>query len=155
MTTALLFAGCTNEPEPKEPDATSKPTPTATVPSMPAEAAAKPPEGAASFVTYYIKVFNYAAKTGDTSQMLKLSSNCEACSKYAKEFEGIHKRGDSVSKDLWKSSSSEVLLNKGSIEVIASVQTEEDGRLTQRNFGFTLPSLPPYNVAEIFEAVTE
>ncbi len=49
----VVVAGC-SDPEPVEPSAT--PTPTITVPTMPAQAKENTPEGAAAFVNHYIDV---------------------------------------------------------------------------------------------------
>ena len=149
----LLFSACTEDPEPKEPKKSSTPKPTATAPTLPPEAKAKPPEGAAAFVSHYIDTFNYAAKTGDTTQLLRLSSECDVCSNYAQEFERIYKRGDQIDEVLWRSTSSNVLVNKQSVEVIAVVETKEEKQSGSKNLGFTLTTKPPYRVTEIFEAV--
>ncbi len=103
MTTALLFAGCTNEPEPKEPDATSKPTPTATVPSMPAEAKEGSDEGAIAFVKHYIEVFNYASNTGDVEELQKLSdSDCGGCTEYIDLFRKTYADGGYFKDSDWQ-----------------------------------------------------
>ena len=60
---------------PKEPKRTAtSATPTATPPTMPAQAKEDTPEGAAAFVKHYIDVFNYAASTGDVEELSRLSS---------------------------------------------------------------------------------
>ena len=96
MTAALLFAGCT-EDKPKEPDPTTKPSPTATVPSMPADATEGTDEGAIAFVKHYIDVFNYASNTGDVKELQKLSDpGCESCEKYLTTIETAHAEGADV-----------------------------------------------------------
>ncbi len=64
----LTLGACASDPEPKEPKRTAtSATPTATPPTMPAQAKEDSPEGAAAFVKHYIDVFNYASNTGDVA----------------------------------------------------------------------------------------
>ncbi|WP_332662819.1 DUF6318 family protein, partial [Aeromicrobium sp.] len=81
---ALLTLGaCSSDPEPKEPKRTASATPTATPPTMPAQAKEDTPEGAAAFVKHYIDVFNYASNTGDVEELSRLSSpDCKGCQSY-------------------------------------------------------------------------
>ena len=67
----VVVAGCGGDPEPKEPKSvpTASTTPTATPPTMPAQAKENSPEGAAAFVKHYIDVFNYASNTGDVTEL--------------------------------------------------------------------------------------
>lgn len=93
---ALLTLGaCTSDPEPKEPKRTAtSATPTATPPTMPAQAEEDTPEGAAAFVKHYIDVFNYAASTGDVEELSRLSSpDCKGCQSYIKLYRDTYKAG--------------------------------------------------------------
>jgi hypothetical protein len=93
----LLLGACSSDPQPKEPKrsaTTSDPTPTATVPTMPAQAQENSPEGAAAFVKHYIDVFNYAASTGDVNELTRLSSpDCEGCQSYIKLYKATYEAG--------------------------------------------------------------
>ncbi|MGZ5369609.1 MAG: DUF6318 family protein [Aeromicrobium sp.] len=153
MATALLCVGCT-EDKPREPDPTTKPSPTATVPSMPTmpnQARDVPPEGAAAFVRYYVALFNYGAQTGNTAPMLALSSGCVACSKYAESFETVHARGDHIAAKLWDLRTIDLRMQGDSIDVLTTIQMIEKGKPTKYQVGFVVPVKPPYSVNEIFE----
>jgi len=150
LAAALLFAGCT-EDKPKEPDPTSKPTPTATVPPMPAQGQDNSPEGAAVFVSYYIALFNHAAATGDTAPMRALSSNCEGCTKYADSFEATYSRGDNIPGKLWDLRTRNVRVYEDSVDVLTTIRMIEEGKPVEYRVGFVLPVKPPYKVKEIFK----
>jgi len=101
---ALLTLGaCSSDPEPKEPKRTvTSATPTATPPTMPAQAKEDTPEGAAAFVKHYIDVFNYAASTGDVEELSRLSSpDCEGCQRYIKLYRDTYKGGGYFKDDGW------------------------------------------------------
>lgn len=97
LAAVLLLGACSGDPSPKEPTETaSKPTPTstATLPAMPDQAKEDSPEGAAAFVTYWVKVSNYAAATGDVKELSRLSSpNCEGCQSYIDLYRETYERG--------------------------------------------------------------
>jgi hypothetical protein len=89
----VLIGGC-SDPEPKEPRPTTSPTPTITVPTMPASARENSPEGAAAFVKHYIDVFNYASNTGDVTELSKLSDpKCDGCQNYIKLDRDTYRAG--------------------------------------------------------------
>lgn len=149
---ALMFAGCT-EPEPKEPKASSTPTVTApTIPPMPSQAREQSPEGAAAFVSHYINLFNYAAATGESAPLLAVSSNCEACTKYALDFEKVYDRGDHISETLWTLKTRNLKVVDNSINVLTTIETTEHGKQRTYRVVFVLPTEPPYKVSEIYEA---
>ncbi len=91
----LTLGACSSDPEPKEPKRTAtSATPTATPPTMPAQAKEDTPEGAAAFVKHYIDVFNYASNTGDVEELSRLSSpDCEGCQSYIKLYRDTYKAG--------------------------------------------------------------
>ncbi|MGZ8799330.1 MAG: DUF6318 family protein [Aeromicrobium sp.] len=108
MATALLCVGCT-EDKPREPDPTTKPSPTATVPSMPNEAEANTVDGAIAFVEHYVDVFNYASNTGDVTELQRLSDpKCEGCTEYIDLFEGTYAAGGFYRDSDWMISNFEV-----------------------------------------------
>ena len=93
MTAAFLFAGCT-EDNPKEPDPTTKPSPTATVPSMPAEATEKTVGGAAAFVKHYVALLNYSSDTGDVAALSEATDPaCEGCHAYVSLYRSTYADG--------------------------------------------------------------
>lgn len=90
----LTLGACSSDPEPKEPKRTASATPTATPPTMPAQAKEDTPEGAAAFVKHYIDVFNYAASTGDVEELSRLSSpDCKGCQSYITLYRDTYKAG--------------------------------------------------------------
>jgi hypothetical protein len=97
----VLVAGCT-DPEPKEPKPTTSATPTATAPTMPAQAKENTPEGASAFVAHYIDVSNYAASTGDVEGLSRLSdSKCTGCQKYIKLYRDTYAVGGYFKGGAW------------------------------------------------------
>lgn len=103
MASALLLLGCTGEaetetvftPEPTPVPEMSEPVnPDAVLPPMPEQARADNTEGAVFFVRYYVDVQNYAALTGDTTELRRLSdSGCEACMNYVHSFDERYANG--------------------------------------------------------------
>lgn len=93
MTATMLFAGCT-EDKPREPDPTTKPSPTPTVPSMPAEANEKTVGGAAAFVKHYIALLNYSSDTGDVAALSGATdAACEGCHAYVSLYKSTYANG--------------------------------------------------------------
>jgi hypothetical protein len=95
MAVLLTLGACSSDPEPKEPKRTAtSATPTATPPTMPAQAKEDTPEGAAAFVKHYIDVFNYASNTGDVKELSKLSSDtCTTCQNYVSLYRETYRDG--------------------------------------------------------------
>lgn len=125
---ALLTLGaCTSDPEPKEPKRTAtSATPTATPPTMPAQAKEDTPEGAAAFVKHYIDVFNYAASTGDVEELSRLSSpDCKGCQSYIKLYRDTYKAGGYFKDSDWKAAKLELEL--GGAETYASTTIRSGG----------------------------
>jgi hypothetical protein len=145
----LTLGACSSDPEPKEPKRTStSASPTATAPTLPAQAKEDTPEGAAAFVKHYVDVFNYAARTGDVKELSRLSSpTCAPCSKYADEFEAIYSRGDRISERLWELRSDQVEL-VGDTQVNAGMKVNE-GSIKFYRFGFKVSSSIPFVVEDI------
>jgi hypothetical protein len=99
----LTLGACSSDPEPKEPKRTAtSATPTATPPTMPAQAKEDTPEGAAAFVKHYIDVFNYASNTGDVEELSRLSSPaCKGCQSYIKLYRDTYKAGGYIKGSDW------------------------------------------------------
>ena len=140
----LTLGACSSDPEPKEPKRTAtSATPTATPPTMPAQAKEDTPEGAAAFVKHYIDVFNYAASTGDVEELSRLSSpDCGPCTKYAERFKAIYDRGDRISERLWG-------LHGDELEIVGDRQVNTDmdvneGVIKRYRFRFSVSPTTPY-----------
>lgn len=148
---AALFAGCSSDPTPVEPDpapTTTSATPPRPVPTMPAQASEDSPEGAAAFVKHYVDVFNYAAATGDVAELSRLSSpDCTGCQKYIDEFRRIYEGGDQVTVQLW-TLATDALEISGDARVTAKVDVNE-GQVKRYIFNFDLPPRPPLSVNNI------
>lgn len=104
LTALLVLGACTSDPQPKEPKpSATTATPTASPPSMPAQAKEDSPEGAAAFVKHYINVFNYASSTGDVEELSRLSSpECEGCQSYIKLYRDTYAAGGYFRGSDWK-----------------------------------------------------
>lgn len=88
--TAVLLAGCSGKPAPREPDSTGSASPeaTATPPPLPEAATQETAEGAASFVDHYLDVLNYASQTGDTTLLQAVSrTDCDGCTDYIRHYQ--------------------------------------------------------------------
>ncbi|KAA1398237.1 DUF6318 family protein [Aeromicrobium ginsengisoli] len=147
---ALLTLGaCSSDPEPKEPKRTAtSATPTATPPTMPAQAKEDTPEGAAAFVKHYIDVFNYAASTGDVEELSRLSApGCKPCKRYADKFRAIYAKGDRISVRLWDLHDDEIEL-VGDTRVNADMDVNE-GTIKRYRFGFDLSPKAPFVLRNI------
>ncbi|WP_332644255.1 DUF6318 family protein [Aeromicrobium sp.] len=119
----VLIAGCT-DPEPKEPKPTTSAAPTATAPTMPAQAKENTPEGASAFVAHYIEVFNYAAQTGDVSELSQLSSpKCDGCQNYINLYRDTYAEGGFFKDSDWKISDLDVTFGEGRVLVFGSVSS--------------------------------
>ncbi|MDF1703383.1 MAG: DUF6318 family protein [Aeromicrobium sp.] len=96
---AVLLAGCSGDPEAREPDPSGSetPEPSATPPPLPEAATQETAEGAASFVDHYLDVMNYASLTGDTAPLKALSEkDCGGCQDYVEHYENRATAGGTV-----------------------------------------------------------
>ena len=145
----LTLGACSSEPAPKEPKRTAKSAmPTATPPTMPAQAKKDTPEGTAAFVKHYIDVFNYAASTGDVEELSRLSApSCKPCTRYADKFEAIYAKGDRISVRLWDLHDDELEL-VGDTRVNADMDINE-GTLKRYKFGFDVTPTAPFVLRNI------
>jgi len=105
----IMLSACGGAPTPIEPKgkpsesgaASADETSTLKPPVLPAAAKRNDETGAANFVSYWVKVSNYAASTGDTGLLREISaSDCVGCFRYIDLYEttyeagGYFKRGD-------------------------------------------------------------
>jgi hypothetical protein len=104
------LSACGSAPTPIEPTTKSSApnatpsgegTSTLKPPTLPAAAKRNDETGAANFVNYWVKVSNYAARTGDLELLRSLSaSDCVGCNRYIDLYEktyeagGYFRRGD-------------------------------------------------------------
>ena len=110
-----LLTGCGEEKRgtvPAAPPSTST-TPTAPAspaPTRPAAANGQTPESASAFVVYWVKSFNHAAKTGDTSALEEASSSdCEPCQKYIKAWHDLPPN-ERTAGDVWNLTDASILV---------------------------------------------
>lgn len=119
----LTLGACSSDPEPKEPKRTAtSATPTATPPTMPAQAKEDTPEGAFSFSRHFVDTLNFGVSTGATEPLASLSSeSCSACVKYRQTIESDHRDGGQVEGFKWTITDGEVLADSSvKLEVDAS-----------------------------------
>ncbi|MCW2801415.1 MAG: hypothetical protein JWQ70_2887 [Aeromicrobium sp.] len=112
MLVALLVVGaCGSDPQPKEPKstATASATPTISVPTMPAQAKENSPEGADAFLRHYVDVLNFASRTGNVSELSRLSSpKCVGCQRYIALYRDTYKSGGYFKDSDWTFSGSKL-----------------------------------------------
>jgi hypothetical protein len=96
----VVLTGCGRAPTPIEPGRHKTPSPTAaattglTPPVLPKIAQRHDATGAANFVLYWVKVSNYAARTGDTALLRTISApDCEGCNRYIDLYEKTYAAG--------------------------------------------------------------
>ncbi|MFL6089295.1 MAG: DUF6318 family protein [Aeromicrobium sp.] len=135
---ALLatLAACGREPTPIEPTATQttpahKSAPpsassTLTPPKLPAIANRNDATAAANFVVYWVKVSNYAALTGDTDLLRRISDpNCEGCNRYIDLYEKTYAAGGYF---------------RGGVQKVRSIEHEQG---TEEHFFLCELQMPP------------
>lgn len=159
----LTLGACSSDPEPKEPKRTAtSATPTATPPTMPAQAKQDTPEGAAAFVKHYIDVFNYAASTGDVEELSRLSSpDCEGCQSYIKLYRDTYKAGGYFRDKAWSLSKLQPSSEGNSWLVLATAKAgagtirtsrgsaERDGEAFESSIGFRVTRADSFRVTEL------
>lgn len=96
------LAGCSGDPEVREPDPTPSPAGTAgaTVPAKPPQLGEDSEEGAAAHVYYWIDLLNYAASTGDAEDLLALSERCKECREFASSARDLGE-AERPTRDTW------------------------------------------------------
>jgi hypothetical protein len=147
----LLVAGCGGDPHPKEPksSATASATPTITAPTMPAQAKEDTPSGAANFVDYFVRAFNYAAQTGDGQPMLAVAAKCKPCRQYAADFEKLKTDNKLASEPVWSLSDVSVGTSRNPIEVSAKVEVVGEDKAHPSALTFELNQKAPFEMRDI------
>ncbi len=137
----VLVAGCT-DPEPKEPKPTTSATPTATAPTMPAQAKENTPEGASAFVAHYIEVLNYASNTGDVEFLSQLSSpDCDGCQSYIELYRDTYAKGGFFKDSDWSLGDLDVTVDDDKTVVFGTV-TSPAGTVAKDRDSKPKPGVP-------------
>lgn len=123
----LVLAGCSNDPQPRDPATTATPTSTststATPPLRPPQADEDSPEGAAAFVSYWVEVSNYAAATGDVDELSRISDpDCSGCQSYIDLYRDTYEAGGYFKGGGWELG--ELALRVNDVEVLATTDVE-------------------------------
>lgn len=99
---AVLLAGCSGDPEPKEPDSTTSPSPTTTPPPLPEAATQETAEGAASFLQHFVDLLNHASLTGSVEGLRRISAEtCTSCSKLVAAIDDVYAAGGKYTDGAW------------------------------------------------------
>jgi hypothetical protein len=114
----VVLAGCGGDPQPKEPktspSASASATPTVSAPTMPAQAKKNSPEGAAAFLRHYVGVLNYASRTGDITELSRLSSQkCVGCQRYISLYRDTYRAGGYFKDSDWSFKESHLEVGDG------------------------------------------
>ena len=126
IATVLLLASCSDDPEPIEPTASAS---ASTAPSPPTQAGEDTPDGAASFVSYYIEVLNFAARSGDVSLLTALSSSrCDGCREYIDLYEDVYEAGGYFAGGEWSSTDFELEIRRETTDVFVRIEADK-GRM--------------------------
>jgi hypothetical protein len=89
---------------------------------MPARAAKNNPSGAANFVAYWVEVSNYAARSGDVTDLSSISAKtCGGCQTYIRLYQETYAKGGYFKGSDWKISNVEVEAGKSEHLVFAHV----------------------------------
>ncbi len=76
---------------------------------MPKKAMANTPAGAATFVSYWVEVSNFAAHTGDTKELKRISDErCRGCRTYIDLYEETYAAGGYFKGSEWRLSNVQV-----------------------------------------------
>ncbi|WP_442854193.1 DUF6318 family protein [Aeromicrobium sp. Root495] len=118
----LPFLAACGEPDVKEPTTSATPstrsTPAPPPPTIPAQAKEDSPEGAAAFVAAWVRQFNHAASSGNTTGLRAISAgSCRTCSKYIRTIEGTYSSGGFYAGGAWTLSDFDVT-TQGSVRTV-------------------------------------
>jgi len=117
---AAALSACSGPDDPAESTPSSTPAPTA--PTMPEIAHDDSVAGAEAFVSHYIDVLNYAAVTGETDELRRLSADdCSGCAKYIDLFEQTYSDGGYFTGGEWSVEDIHIEFDKAVDEQYATV----------------------------------
>lgn len=117
---------------------------------MPAQAKEDTPSGAATFVSHYIDLLNFAANTGQAQSMLEKSEGCRPCDSYAAEFTREPPDGQRFAGKFWKLTDASVSRTRNPIEVETKVSVREGRATRPYTFVFVLTKAAPFSVTDIY-----
>lgn len=90
----LVLGACSGEPEVLEPDPSASSAEQPSVPEQPDVAGEESDSGAATFVRYWLDTSDYAALSGDTKTLRRLSDPaCGGCFEYIDLYERTYEAG--------------------------------------------------------------
>lgn len=153
----LVLSACGGDPTPIEPVAnpsatnagsSADPTSTRKPPTLPAAAKRNDETGAANFVLYWVRAFNYAARTGDSDEMRRFAAGCKVCIGYADDFESLAPT-ERAAGEAWTLSDVNVVRADRGYEVEATVTASEESEAYPLTF--VVSSAQPYELEHIYE----
>ena len=152
------LTGCSGRAQPIEPtnssastsDGPAVPTPTSTLtpPTLPKQAESNDATGAANFVLYWVKAYNYAASTGDTREMRKHARDCKVCIGYANDFDGLSPR-QYLAGDAWELADIKQAESPSGYEIDANVSAFGESHVYKLTF--VLRNANPFELVHIYE----
>jgi hypothetical protein len=152
----IVLSACDRAPTPIEPtakssssaaspaDATSSLNP----PELPAAAKRNDETGAANFVLYWVRAFNFAARTGDSEEMRRFAPRCKVCAGYADDFETM-KPKDRATADAWSLSNVSVTRTDRGFDVDATVRASRESK--EYPLTFVVRSSHPFQLEHIYQ----
>jgi hypothetical protein len=151
-TAMLMLPSCTRnaeviEPKPEPSKATS--TSASAVPEepeLPDQALNSTDEGAASFAYHWIRLFNFAAITGDIRELREVSSGCDPCLDYVSKLAAVPTSERPASAP-WEVKSTRVHRDEKAADVRFEIETP-DG--STEDLAFELSPLAPYEIRDLY-----
>lgn len=146
---AALLAGCGGQPDVIEPEpgaTASDATPTATPPPLAEQAKEDSQEGAVASAHHWVKLFNYASRTGDVDSLMEYSSKCVECRSYAERIAELSddERPDD---DPWAIEDASVVREAKSASVKFTISILDE---TTEAVAFELDGPAPYAIVDIY-----
>lgn len=153
----VLLPACSAAPTPIEPTAKSptsagpvsaRPTTTLEPPTLPKEAKRNDETGAANFVAYWVRAFNFAARTGDSADMRRFAASCKVCLGYADDFDAL-KPSERATTEAWLLSDVKVTRTDRGFNVEATVEAADESKTYPLTF--VVLTAQPFQLQHIYE----
>lgn len=149
VTAVIVLSGCTRnaeviEPEPSRPTSSASTAPKE--PKLPDQASQSTDEGAASYAYHWVRLFNFAAMTGDTGELRKVSSGCSPCMDYASKLAAVPASERPASAP-WEVTSTRVHRDRKAADVRFEIRIP-DG--STEELAFELSPLAPYEIRDLY-----
>lgn len=144
----VVLAACMGDPEPREPTG-SPPTSSATPPPLPDQAKEDSPEGATTFVGYFVDLVNYTARTGDSKELDTLTRGCKNCEQPLTTVKEIRDDRQRIRFDLWELHSVE-WADTSADQGVADVTSHGEEGDKRFRLALVLTPTPPYKVVDMF-----